>query len=87
MSNTTLNSKLTARLASTSTGHAAVIDGILDVRSISDSPNRAALNALYLVGYQVRSNCTDPDCDCFIKALARIAPAVKILPVQVEVAQ
>lgn len=86
MADTTLN-PLAARLATTATGYGAVIDGILNIRTVTDGRNMAALNALVLSGHRVLSICHDPDCDCMVKALARIEPSVKIVPVNVQVCQ
>lgn len=85
MTSNTLDPKLAAMLASTSSGFGAVIDGVLNVQTVPDSCNRAALNALFITGYRVLSNCQDPDCDCFVRTLSALRPDVKILPVTVSV--
>lgn len=77
---------LTKRLANSATGYAAVIDDVLNIRSVSSTQNAAALNALYLVGIGVLSNCDDMDCTCKVDLLARLRPDIKIVPVNVEVA-
>jgi len=76
---------LSQRLATSATGYSAVIDGILDIRTVTETPNAAALNALFAKGFRVASNCNDRDCDCMVKALARILPDVKIVAVSVQV--
>lgn len=77
---------LATRLATTGTGFAAVIDGILDVRTISDTANDAAMNALLIKGTMAFATCTDPACDCVVKGLAKLMPSAKIVAVRVEVA-
>jgi hypothetical protein len=75
---------MTASMARTSSGFAAVIGGVLDIRSASETADMAAYNALFLVGINLISNCNDPDCDCKRKALARLRPDIKIVPVTME---
>ena len=76
---------LTSRLASSATGFGAVIDGVLNIRTITDSANMAALNALYLTRIRVYSNCSDRDCDCKLRLLAQLRPDIRIVRVAVEV--
>lgn len=76
---------LKLRLATTATGYGAVIDGILNIRTVTDSPNAAALNALYVRGFSVMFACGDTDCDCAVKALARAIPTARIVAVKIEV--
>jgi hypothetical protein len=75
---------LTHRLATSATGYGAIIDGILNICTVTDTANAAALNALYFRGFQVQSTCRDRDCDCIVKTLARLAPDVRIVPVSVQ---
>ena len=75
----------TARLATSATGYGAVIDGVLNIRTVTETPNAAALNALFLAGYRVLSNCTDTDCDCKVRLLAKVRPDIRIVSVAVEV--
>jgi UDP-N-acetylglucosamine enolpyruvyl transferase len=75
---------LTLRLATTATGYGAVINGVLDVRTVADTPNSAAMCAIMAQGRRVLSNCADPDCDCKLRLLADMFPEVKIVPVSVE---
>lgn len=72
-------------LATRATGWAAVISGIMDVRTISDGRNTAALNAMHVCGFGVMMTCPDPDCDCMVTVLAQQRPDVKLVRVQVEV--
>ncbi len=76
---------LTQRLATSATGYGAVIDGILDIRTVTDGPNGAALNALFVKGVNVVSNCIDRDCTCMVELLGRLHPDVKIVAVAVQV--
>jgi hypothetical protein len=72
-------------MASSATGWAAVIDGVLNIRTVGETANMAAVNALFLSGFRVFSNCADPDCDCMVKALGRFMPGrVELLRVKVE---
>lgn len=66
------------------TGYAAVIDGVLDVRTVADTKRGAVLNALGVCGIRMISNCNDPDCDCWIKALPRMRPGIDIVRCHVE---
>ena len=75
---------LTARLATSATGYAAVIDGILNIRSVTETRNMAAYNALWLNGFQVQTSCTDVECDCMVRLLERLRPGTKLIAVTVE---
>lgn len=72
-------------LATSATGWSAVINGTMDVRTISDGKNASALNAMYVCGFGVMTTCADPDCDCMVDALAQHRPDVKLVRVRVEV--
>ena len=76
---------LTQRLASSATGWGVVIDGVLNIRTVTDSRNGAAMNALYVGGARVLSICRDPDCDCMVKALAQHMPGARLVAVSVRV--
>lgn len=76
---------LTQLLATSATGYGAVIDGVLNIRTVTDTPNAAALNALYVCGIQIVSTCNDTDCDCMLKVAAHLRPDIKIVPVKIEV--
>lgn len=77
---------LTDRLATTATGYAAVIDGVLNVMTLSVHRNDVAYNALTLQGFEVTSDCDDPECDCIVRLLGKLRPEIKIVAVNVEVA-
>lgn len=79
-----LAATLKCRLASSATGFGAVIDGVLNIRTVSDTQNAAALNALYILGFRIISNCEDTDCDCKVKLLSRLSPSTEIRRVTVE---
>lgn len=72
---------LAASLATSAMGYAAVIDGVLNIRTVSESENAAALNAIYALGYRLSTTCVNPDCNCMVQALAQIAPGARIVPV------
>jgi len=80
-----LPGQLTARMALSGHGYAAVIDGILDIRTAYDTPNKAARLAFGIVGMQIISNCRDPECECMVTALTILRPDIKIVPVSLEV--
>ena len=71
-------------MATSAPAWAALIDGKIDVRSVTSGRNHAALNALHVAGYQVLSGCRDPDCDCYVRALKQFRPDIKIIPVTVR---
>lgn len=76
---------LADRLATTATGWGAVIDGVLNIRTVSDTANAAALNALFVGGFPILSTCVDTDCDCMVKALGRLMPKAQLVRVRLEV--
>lgn len=78
-------SALTDLLATSATGWGAVIDGVLNIRTVTDTANAAAVNALYLSGINVLSNCRDSDCDCMVNVLAKMKPEIKLVRVKMEV--
>lgn len=71
-------------LSRQATGTAAIIDGVLDVRTVGMGPNHSALLALQLHGLQPFPVCLDSECDCLVRALARMRPAVRIVQVDVR---
>lgn len=77
-------SALTERLATSSTGWGAVIDGVLDIRTVSDTARAVAVNAFAVSGVFAITPCDDPACDCLVKALEHMRPNIKIIPVKVE---
>jgi len=76
-------STLKAGLSTCGTGFAAVIDGVLNVRTVSETANGAAAYALCATGIRLVSNCWDPDCSCKLETLAKVRPDVRIVPVSV----
>lgn len=80
-----MTNAITQRLATTATGYAAIIGGVLDIRTVTDGRNAAALNALFANGTRVESNCTDRDCTCLVELLGRLHPDVQIVAVAVQV--
>lgn len=76
---------LERRLATTATGFGAVIGGVLNVRTVSDSRKSAAMNAVYAMGHSLVSSCADPDCGCLETTLTELFPDVRIVAVKVEV--
>lgn len=80
----TIIDNLKASLLTSAMGYAAVIDGVLNIRTVSESENAAALNAIYVLGYRLATTCVNHDCNCMVQALAQIAPGARIVPVKVE---
>lgn len=77
--------KLKSSFATSATGWGAVIDGMLDIRTIAEEKKLAAYNALIAKTNTIFvPTCRDPDCDCLIKILAEKFPAVKLVQVRVE---
>lgn len=79
-----LPAALAQRLASSATGYGAVIDGGLNIRTVGETANMAALNALLVTGIRVSSTCRDPECDCIVRLAADLRPSVKVVAVSVE---
>ena len=71
-------------MATSAPAWAALIDGKIDVRSVTSGRNHAALNALHIAGFAVLSGCRDPDCECFVRMLGNYRPDIKIIPVTVR---
>jgi hypothetical protein len=76
---------LSARLGTSATGWGAIIDGVLNIRTVTDGRNAAALNALYIGGFAVHSACRNPDCDCMVRALEGLMSRAQLVPVTVRV--
>lgn len=74
-------------LATSGTGWAAVIGGVMDVRTVSDSKNMCAYSAMMACGVYVINDCDDPDCDCKIRILQGFRPDVKLVPVKIEMSE
>lgn len=81
-----LPASLTTALAASATGFGAVIDGVLNIRTVSETRNMAAFNALYMRGFIVHRACQNPDCDCVVRMAARLIPGTRIVPVDVRAA-
>ena len=75
---------LTDLMATSCTGYGAVIDGVLDIRTVTETKNMAAVNALFMCGFGVATTCHDPDCDCKVKILEVMRPDVNLVPVKVQ---
>lgn len=78
-------SMLASRLAKTATGYAAVIDNVLNVKTVADTEKAAALNAIYATRASLAMICQDPDCGCIQRLVAQHFPQVRIVTVKVEV--
>jgi len=76
---------LSAQMALSGAGYAAVINGVLNVRTVSDGPNLSAYFALVFTGYKVTGMCHDADCDCWVQAMMKLRPDIKLVPVEVQV--
>lgn len=76
---------LSARMSSSATGYAAVIVGVLNIRTVSAEPSHAALNAIYSLGYRLASVCQDPNCRCMEQLLLQLSPGAQVVRVSVEV--
>ena len=82
----TLGAGLTERLATSATGWAAVIDGVLNVRTVTETQKSAALNAMAVSGFRVLAVCADPECDCMVKLMDKVMPGrVQLVLVAVQV--
>lgn len=85
----TLPASLLASMASQTTGYGAIIEGVLNVRTVTEHPNGAALNALHIMGFQVVPGCREPDCDCLVRLMAELAQlkgfTARIVAVNVQV--
>lgn len=75
---------LASRMASSASGWAVVTDGVLNVRTVSDSANSAAAIAVRLAGIRVMSNCNDPDCDCRVRLIRVVLPKAQLVRVSVQ---
>jgi hypothetical protein len=77
--------QIKAALSAKAQGYGAIINGVLNIRTVSDSRNAAAVNAAHVCGYLVVANCDDPGCDCLVRLLQSARPDIAIVPVGVEV--
>ena len=80
---------LTKSIATTATGYAAIINGALDMTTISDSRRLAAMKGMTKAGVPpaivLLVDCKNDDCDCMEKKLADAFPGSRIVAVKVEV--
>lgn len=79
-----MSSVLAEALSTTATGYAAAIDGVLDIRTVTDNRRGAAINALCVIGLYPMLRCQDPECDCIVKMLPHITDRIEIVSVSVE---
>lgn len=79
-------SSLTERMATTATGWAAVIDGVLDARTVTIDKRGAAINAFLAKGVMVIATCRDDTCECMVEKLSERFPDIKLVRVTVGVA-
>jgi hypothetical protein len=81
---------LAKSIATKATGYAAVINGALDVNTISVSRRLAAMKGLTIVGVHplvvTHTDCQDPGCDCLEKWLGD-AHGGRIVSIKVEVTE
>lgn len=77
--------EIKAALSAKAEGYAAVIDGVLNVRTVADTRNGAAVNAAYICGYRVLQTCADPACDCLVRLLQSVRPDIRVVNVTVGV--
>lgn len=77
--------RIKERLATSSTGYAAVIDGVMTIGTAVETPNWTALNALYRVGISIPAACTDPECNCYVRILRIMRPDISIVSVKMEI--
>lgn len=77
--------QMKAALSTTAAGYAAVIDGVLNIATVSDTENAAAFKAAVMQGIFLVGTCNDPTCDCIARGLERIRPNTRIVAVKVEV--
>ncbi len=77
--------ELNARMLSSASGYAAVIGGVLNIRTVSEEPSHAALKAIYALGHRLVSVCQDPNCRCMEQLLMKLSPGAHVVRVNVEV--
>lgn len=82
---------LSQGLATTATGFACVIDGVLDVRTIADTAKDCAKRGIAVrfgpIAALLGSGCDDPTCDCTVRALTEACPDIKIVTVEIKVTE
>jgi len=85
---TTTIEEMAAKMAIGATGFGAIINGILDIHTVSDTRKACAVNAIWIAsGRRLSLACEDPACGCFEGILALQFPGVSIVPVSVQVVQ
>lgn len=77
--------QMKAALATKAEGYAAVIDGVLNLATVSDTQNAAAVKAAVMQGIFLAGACNDPACDCMARGFERIRTNTRIVAVKVEV--
>ena len=83
-----IDAKLANLMSSSATGFAVVIDGILNIDTVSESPNIAAFIALPRSGHglvAMIAGCQDTDCDCRVKLMGQLMPTAKVVSVAIQV--
>jgi hypothetical protein len=82
---------LTKSIATTATGYAAIINGVLDMTTASDSRRAAAMKGLIIAGVHplvvMHTDCQDPGCGCMEEWLKDRYPDSRIVAVKVEVSE
>lgn len=79
---------LATAMATSATGYAAIINGVMDIRTVSDCERGAAINAIWVCsGGTMTVACNDPDCGCAARLLKLHWPDTKLVRVSVQVAQ
>lgn len=78
--------KIAASMLTKTLGFAAVLDGIVNIRTVSDTAQAAAFNMMHIHGV-LFSPCNDPKCDCTTKALNQVVPGAKIVPVEIVICE
>lgn len=82
---------LNKSIATTATGYAAVLDGVLDATTTSASRKSAAMKALVASGVPAFAvmllDCDKDGCDCVEKAFLAEVAGSRIVSVKVEVTE
>ena len=82
---------LTKSIATTATGYAAVINGALDIGSVSPTKQSAAVKGLVAAGVPAFAvmlmQCEKEDCDCMVKTFEERAVGGRIVSIKVEVTE
>ena len=82
---------ITKGLATQATGFACVIDGVLDMRTISDTAKGCAARTIGLtmgpLAAMISYRCQDPTCDCTVKALKTEVPNARLVAIEIKVTE